>query len=350
MCHMDGNPSATPVGQNRCPDLSRWKITLGIFVSVIAVLACGGTSSNVIQDGSLDPVNQSISGLPLFVAPSSTPMPTNTQPPTAVQPTAYSPPSGYATYTPVPGLSQDCDWVLDPDTGLYEWVCTGPYVTNTPYPGGLYTTPGAVSPGASSTPRPTYTPYPSATPCVSSFTYYLGEEVFTDPSPSNLTLGISLGNVRTFTSVQRPDRQIVAWTVDIRNLGQIAYLLFAPFQIFVGGIDGHFVTSFSSEEPAEELGMDLHDAVLDGYWISAGEDVRFDMFAYTNVGEPSALAYILDPYANGYDGTIAGGNVAYWESGERGACAGKIGPDYTPQPNLTPQPTPTPTYTPSFGN
>lgn len=342
------------VGRDPTPDelrdsSGRWRLLIFLLVSFLAILACGGSSSELMGEEAPDPVNQEIDGLPIFIAPSSTPLPTYTQPPTAIQPTVYSTPGGYATNTPYPGYSQECEWVVDPDTGLYEWVCSGPYVTNTPYPGGVYTTPGAVSPGATSTPRLTYTPFPSATPCLSSFVYYFGEEVFTDPSSENLTLGIALGNVRVIPSSLRPDQQIVGWTVEIRNLGYVDYLLFAPFQIYVAGINGNLVGEFSSDEAAREAGVDLDEPASNGYWINADESVRFDMFAYTSApGDITALAYILDPYGNTYDGTIAGGNVAYWESGDRGMCGGRIGDDFTPVPNLTPKPTATPTNTPYF--
>lgn len=315
----------------------RWRGVLFVLAMAIAVLGCGGTASTVIPDGSLDPVKQSISGLPQFVAPSSTPIPTNTQAATDIAAAVYIPPGGYITNTADPALIYVCN-----ATGS---ICG--YATRTPN-GGFYSTPGGYVPGATSTARPTYTPYPSASPCVSSFTYYYDEEVFTDPSSDNLTLGIALGNVRVFASQLRPDEQIVAWTVEIRNIGQIDYILFAPFQIYVAEIDGKLVGNFSSEEAARELGIEPHEATLDAYVLEPNRDLRFDMFAYTSIGAATALAYILDPYGNGYDGTIAGGNVAYWESGDRGQCGGRIGENYTPQANLTPQPSATASHTPVF--
>ena len=316
---------------------SRWRGVIFVAAMTISMLACGGTATEMMEDGPLDPANQTIGGLPQFVAPSSTPVPTNTQPATDVADPVYIPPNDYMTNTPNPGLIYVCNY-----TGT---ICY--YATRTP-DGGYYSTPGGYIPGATSTPRPTYTPYPSATPCVSSFIYYYDEEVFTDPSPDNLTLGIALGNVRVFDSALRPEEQIVAWTVEIRNIGQVDYILFAPFQIYVAGINGNLIGNFSSEEAARELNIEPHEATLDGFVLNPNQEVRFDMFAYTAVGEPTALAYILDPHGNTYDGTIAGGNVAYWESGDRGACGGRVGDDFTPQPNLTPQPSPTPTNTPYF--
>ncbi|MEL6307767.1 MAG: hypothetical protein AAFR81_23830 [Chloroflexota bacterium] len=318
-------------------DQIAWRRQFVVLMLALATLACGGTASELVPDGALDPANQSIRGLPQFVAPSATPLSTHTQVATDIAAPVYMPPSGYVTNTPYPSVIYQCN--------PSRTVCQ--YATRTP-DGGLYRIPGGYIAGATSTPRLTYTPYPSATPCLSSFTYYYNEEVFTDPAMDNLTLGIALGNVRIFDAPTRLDEQIVGWTVEIRNLGRLDYVLFAPFQIFVAGIGGQPVQHFSSEEASRSLGLAAHIATLDGFVLESRQTVRFDMFAYTTVGEPTALAYILDPYANGFDGTLAGGNVAYWIAGDRGACGGRVGANYTPQANLTPQPSPTATHTPYF--
>lgn len=312
-----------------------WRGFLFVMVMAVGILACGG-AGDAIGEQELDAANVSIAGLPQFVAPSSTPIPTDTQVATDAQPPINYPPGAYVTNTPEPGLVYLCN-----ATGT---VCY--YATRTPN-GGQYSTPAYSVPGATSTTRPTFTPYPSATPCISSFTYYFGEEVFTDPSPENLTLGLALGNVRVFDTV-RPDQKIVAWTVEVRNIVQIDYVLFAPFQIYVAGINGVPAGHYASQDAADELGITLEDPAMDAYTIEPSQSVRFDMLAYTLIGEVTALAYILDPYGNGFDGTIAGGNVAYWEAGDRGGCGGRIGADYTPQANLTPQPTVTATATPNY--
>ena len=311
----------------------RWRGWLCLLVMVGGILACGGVGDAIGEQG-LRPEQVSIGGLPQFVAPSSTPIATDTQMPTAVQPTIHVPASGYVTHTPEPGLVYVC-------SGATCW-----YAPITP-DGGQYTNPAYNLPGATSTPRPTYTPYPSPTSCLSSFTYYYGEEVFTDPSPNSVTLGLALGNLRVFPS-DRSDQQIVGMTVEVRNLGSIDYVLLAPFQIYVAGIDGVAVGHYASQEAANELGVTLDEAALDGVTIRPSESLRFDLFAYTSIGEVTALAYILDPYGGGFDGSIAGGNVAYWQSGERDGCGGRIGEDYTPLPNLTPQPTATLTPTPDY--
>ncbi len=310
---------------------SVWKGYWAVFMLAMAAIACGGAGAAIGEQG-LKQENSSISGLPQFIGPSSTFVPTDTPRATDTQPDVWVPPSGWHPPNTV------CVSGYTDASG--NFVCTS-YAT-TP---GYYENPGHYVPGPTSTPPPTFTPYPTPTACVSSFTYYFGEEVFTDPSADNLTLGLLLGNIRVF-STANTGQQIAAWTVEIRNLGSIEYVLLAPFQIYVSGIDGQPVRYALNEAAAAELGLALDEPARDGYSIRPSQSVTFDMFAYTRVGEVTSLAYILDPYANGFDGSIAGGNVAYWEAGDRGGCGGRIAGDFTPPPNLTPRPTPTATHTP----
>ena len=310
-----------------------WQVVFVIWLMTLAVIACGG-AGGALGEQDLDPENSSIGSLPQFIAPSSTFVPTHTARATDTQSDIWIPPSGWhpAHSVCVSGYTQASGY----------FVCTS--WATTP---GYYDSPGHFVPGASSTPPATFTPYPTPTPCVSSFTYYFGDEVFTDPAPDTLTLGLSLGNVRTFNT-SHSLQQIVAWTVEVRNLGQLNYVLFAPFQIYVSGINGQVTRAGVSEDAASELGLELDEPARDGYAILPSQSLTFDMFAYTAVGDVTSLAFILDPYANGFDGSIAGGNVAYWEQGDRGGCGGRISGDFTPQANLTPQPTATQTVTPSY--
>ncbi len=317
----------------RSKEQERWKGYFAIFMMALATIACGGAGA-ALGEQDLDPENSSISGLPQFIAPSSTFIPTDTPRATDTQPDVWVPPSGWNPPVTI---------CVSGYTDYYgNFICTSSATTP-----GYYDNPGHYVPGATSTPPPTFTPYPTPTPCVSSFSYYFGDEVFTDPSNDNLTLGLSLGNIRVFDAAS-PAQQIVAWTVGVRNLGQIEYVLLAPFQIYISGIDGTPARHALSEDAATELGIELDEPARDGYSIMPSESVTFDMFAYTSIGEVTSLSYILDPYANGFDGSISGGNVAYWEVGDRGGCGGRISGDFTPQPNSTPQPTPTETHTPSY--
>ena len=310
-----------------------WKGYFAIFMMALATIACGGAGA-ALGEQELEPENSSISSLPQFVAPSSTFVPTNTPRATDTQPDVWVPPSGWN-----PPNAVCVSGYIDT---YGNFICTSSATTP-----GYYNNPGHTVDGATSTPPSTFTPYPTPTACVSSFSTYFGEEVFTDSSNDTLTLGLSLGNVRIFEAASSA-QQIVAWTVEIRNLGQLEYVLLAPFQIYISGIDGQSVRHALSEDAATELGLELDEPARDGYSIMPSESVTFDMFAYTRVGEVTSLSYILDPYANGFDGSISGGNVAYWESGDRGECGGRISGDFTPQPNLTPQPTVTETHTPSY--
>ena len=310
-------------------------LMLFICLCSLPIMACGGSSSLAIPAGTMQAENASIEGLPQYIPPSSTPPPTDTQVATAILPTSYVPASGYVTYTPYPGSVYVCQ----------GGICF--YATNTPYPGGFYSTPARTVVPPSLTPRPTYTPYPSATPC-SSMVYYFDDEVFTDNAAENVTLGIAVGNVRTYPSSIDSDRQVTVYQVELRNLGSLYYVLLAPFQIYVAQVAGETGGWYASEAAASDIGQTPSQAMLEAVVLEQGERITFDLQAYTPSGDVDAVAYILDPYANGYDGTIAGGNVAYWQAGSRTHCGlpgGRIAGTFTPPPNSTPQPTVTATAT-----
>ena len=302
-------------------------ILVCLCVLTLPLMACGGSSST------LRPENVIITGLPQYIPPSATPPATDTQAATAILPTRYQPPAGYVTYTPYPGSRYRCQ----------GGVCL--YATHTPYPGGVYSTPARIIIPPSLTPRPTYTPYPSATPCSSRY-YYFGDEVFTDRAPETLTLGIAIGNVRTHPATHNADRQVSIYQVTIRNLGTLDYILLAPFQIYVAQVEGQTGGWYVSEAAAHDLGHQPSAPMLDALVLPPGAHISFDLYAYTPPGTIEAIAYILDPYANGYDGTIAGGNVAYWHAGTRTTCGrGRISGPFTPPPDTTPAPTRTATAT-----
>lgn len=308
-------------------------LTLSFALIALPILACGGSSAAVLPAGTFAPEQMAITGLPQFVAPSASPPPTHTQAPTSFAPPINVPASGYATYTPYPGSIYVC-----------PSICY--MATYTAYPGGKYLYPAYTILPSSSTPRPSYTPWPSPTACTS-MNYYFDEEVYTDAAPDSLNLALALGNVRRYNSSLYPQKQVVVYQVEIRNLGSLDYLLFAPFQIYVAEVAEQNGAWYASEAAAQDLGSSPAPESLEALIVEAGMSVSFDLYAYSPAGEVGALAWILNPYANGYDGSIGGGNLAYWRSGNRGACAGRILGTFTPAPNRSAQPSPTVTRTPN---
>lgn len=301
----------------------------GLWMLILPILACGGSTGSIGMDIQVSPENVRIESLPHFVCPTSTPIATDTPRPTQIQPTVYQPPSGYVTHTPAPG----CIW-----NGS---TC----VSNTPYPGGVYSHPGYTRPGKTSTPRPTTTPYPTPTPYTSTQLYFLGESVFTDRSSSALSLRLQVGDIRIYPSHRYGDRQIVLANVQVTNQGGGFYLLLAGSQIFVAQVGDQSGRWVSSQGAAQELDLTLSEAALDVAQVHPGETIAFDLTFYTPVGQVEAIGWILDPYANGFDGQLAGGNVAYWRNQQREDCVGQIDGLFTPPPNSTPNPTATATAT-----
>lgn len=300
-----------------------------LFIFVLPILACGGSADAIGIDVQVSPDNVRIEGLPQFVCPTSTPIPTDTPSPTQIQPTVHQPPSGYVTHTPAPG----CIW-----NGT---VCA----SNTPIAGGVYKYPGYTKPGKTSTPRPTTTPYPTPTPYTSTYVYYFGESVFTDTTSNALSLRLAIGDIRIYPSPHYPDRQIVLANVQVTNQSDTLYLLMAGTQIFVAQIGSESGMWIANEQAGIEAGLSIPDEAITIATIQAGQTVRFDLPFYTPIGEVDAIGWILDPYANGFDGQLAGGNIAYWRNQEREGCVGQIEGLFTPPPNLTPNPTVTHTAT-----
>lgn len=295
-------------------------------IFLLTSLACGG-SEGAIGSLGVAPENVRIEGLPQYVCPTATPRPTHTAQATDVQAPIYA--TGvYLTLTAQPG----CMW-----DGVQ---CA----TFTPAPGWVHT-PGGYTPAPTSTPRPTHTPWPSPTPYISQHVYFFDDDVYTD-RVSPLALRLRVGDVQIFEA-ENDQQQLVSYEVQVENRGVVPYVLMAPAQIYVarvGDLEGRWP---ASSEAARGAGITLAAPAKDGTTIAAFETIRFKLVAMTPVGEVDAIAWILDPLANGFDGQIAGGNVAYWVAGSHPDCRGNVEGPFTPPPNLTPNPTRTQTPTPS---
>ena len=300
------------------------KAYLSLFVLIGAALAC--SSGGLGTDLGVAPENVRIEGLPQYVCPTSRPSATHTAQPTDTQPPLYV--TGVAmTFTPQPGC------ILD----------VGACATFTPAPG-FVIDPGGWLPGATSTPRATYTPWPTPTPLVSNQRYFFDDDVYTD-NASALKLRLRVGQVQTL-DVGDPLRQVVRYQVQVANRGWTPYVLMAPAQIYVAQVDGTPQPWPASADAARAIGLTPEPAARDGYEVNPFSEVSFELAAFTQAGTVEAIAWILDPFANGYDGQIAGGNVAYWVDGAHTDCAGSPQGTFTPPPNLTPDPTRTQTPTP----
>ena len=282
----------------------------------LAALACSGTPSSM-----------QILDAPVYVCPTATPRATDTPMPTAIQPPVVVPPSGWATLTPVPG----CIWD--------GYVCA----TNTPYPGGIYTTPGYSLPGATSTPRPTTTPYPTPTAFVirPPQEFYVGDAIYTGGFVSGIDIRLRLLNISTLPASPAPTgspRSIVRWDIEIKNVGAVPYDVFPAWQMYIasvttptGDVEGIWG---ASEDAVAEAGL---SAPLEAVTLAPGETRTFTLAAYIPAGTSHRFAYALDPTSRPTPETpgVPGTNVMVWTNTTNTTCTGDLA-----EPPVLPTPLP----------
>lgn len=286
-----------------------------LLIIGVAALACSGT-----------PTAMQIQDQPVYVCPTATPRPTDTPQPTSMQPPIVVPPSGWGTYTPVPG----CIW--------NGFVCA----TNTPYPGGGYTTPGYSVPGATSTPRPTTTPYPTPTPFVMHppDEFFVGDAIYTGGFVSPISARLRLLNIQTMAAspASGNPRSIVVWQVEVKNMGATSYDLFPAYQMYVstvttpgGDVEGLWGASMDA---VSEAGLSV---VLDTASLSAGETRTFPLAAYIPAGTPRRFTWALDPTIRPTPAApgVPGSNLLVWTNVVNTVCAGDLA-----EPGVLPTPIP----------
>jgi hypothetical protein len=298
--------------------------TAALLMALAGMLACGGLAD-------VSEINVRVTGVPQFVCPTSTPVPTATQHPTAVQPTVYYPPSGWVTT-----YRQDCTWVWNGYTYIENcvWVPDG----------GYYQHPAYTDPGPTSTPRPTHTPYPTPTPYVVTENYAMGADVHVgDPSALALRLRVDRPQVYPVSGEQ----QVVAWEVQVENIGAVPYNTLPGAQTFVGevgGVSGHW---YASAEAAQAANLVLDPTALDIAVVEPGRSLSLTVTAFTPTGPVGAVGWLLDPYSGGVGGGVVGGNTALWRNqADPHGCDRNVGGGFRLPTPAGASPTPTASVTP----
>lgn len=281
--------------------MNKTPLLFPVFIAFTA-LACQGTTTRMQI---VDP--------PVYVCPTATARSTDIPSATQVQPPIIIPASGWATLTPVPG----CIW-----DGR---VCA----TNTPYPGGLYSTPGFTQPSATSTPRSTTTPYPTPTPFVlrPPQDFFAGDAVYTTGETTGMQVRLRLLNIHLQPATPALDgsvRSLVLWTLEVKNVGSQPYELFPAWQMYIrtvetasGDLEGIWG---ASSEAAAEAGLNRG---LEAITLRAGETRRFTLAAYIPVGTPARFAFALDPTMRETP-DAPGTNLLTWTADTNPYCAGDI--------------------------
>lgn len=292
------------------------RLTMFLLPAVLGftALACQGTAERM-----------QILDQPVYVCPTAIPQATDLPAPTRIQPPIVTPPSGWATMTPFPG----CIW-----DGR---VCA----TNTPYPGGLYSTPSYTAPGATSTPRPTTTPYPTPTPFVlrPPQNFYLGDAIYTGGFASPVNVRLRLLDVHTQAASPALDNQprsLVRWQLEVKNVGSRPYELFPAWQMYVSTVD-------TAVGPVDGIWGTNRDAVttaglmttLEAITLRPGETRVFALAAFIPEGTPQRFSYALDPTTDPSHSGVPGANVMTWVNEPNTVCAGDLA-----EPPLLPTPMP----------
>jgi len=280
----------------------------------VMALACTGSSTHM-----------QIIDQPVYVCPTATPRATDTPAPTSTPPLMYLTPSGFVTLTALLG----CIW-----DGV---ACA----TNTPIPGGLYSTPGYLVPGATSTPRPTTTPYPTPTPFVirPPEDFHVGDAVYTGGFVSSVNVRLRLLNILTLPASPSPTgtpRSLARWDIEIKNVGASAYEVFPAGQMYISAVmtsTGEVTGVWgASRDAAVESGL---LAPLEAVSLSAGETRTFQLAAYIPSGTPSRFAYALDPTTRPTPAApgVPGTNLLTWDNTVNTTCAGELSePPVLPTP------------------
>lgn len=286
------------------------------IVLSLAALACAGTPSAM-----------QILDEPVYVCPTAIPWATDTPAPTVVHPPIVFPPSGWVTQTPVPG----CLW--------NGFLCA----TNTPGPGGIYTTPSYAVLGVTSTPRPTNTPYPTPTPFVirPPQSFFVGDAIYTGGFVSSLSVRLRLLNVVSLAASPAADgslRSIARWEIEIRNVGSAPYEVFPAWQMYVAAVmtpSGELEGIWgASRDAVAEAGL---STPLEAVTLAPGETRLFALAAYIPAGTAQRFAYALDPTTRPVPATpgMPGTNVMVWTNSINTICAGDLA-----EPPLLPTPLP----------
>lgn len=269
---------------------------LAILFLCLMILACNVQPSQV-----------RILDVPQFICATSVPLPTHTQPPTSVAPPIYVPP--------------------------------------------IAGTPGQYVPRPTSTPRPTYTPWPSPTPFIVTGGFSLGADVYIGGFDSAVRLRLRIDDLQTSVI---DNKQIVTWVVEIENIGSETYAALPGGQVFIAEVltdtgvqSGQW---WASAEAAQAAGIHLTANMLDAVTLTNGESLRVQLAAFTLIGTPTQIGWILDPLASERAGDLVGGNIAYWLTDAQPPCNTNPGANPnipTPAASIS---TSTPTPRPDFPN
>ena len=185
---------------------------------------------------------------------------------------------------------------------------------------------------------PTYTPYPTPTPYVLENDYFIGDIVYSNAQASGLRVGFRLLDITTIDTSTLSEtgepQAIHIWTLQITNVGDIAYSLFPPAQSYVavvrgagGDVSGVWGPSLTA---AEEAGLSFTDMTWDPQDIPPGATETFVLAAYGPRGVVQKINYAMDATQRDAGAgtpnptTVPGSNIVSWVNAINTDCSGDI--------------------------
>lgn len=175
------------------------------------------------------------------------------------------------------------------------------------------------------TPDPPPTPYIIRPPQP----FFRGDAVFSGGVLSQVSARLRLIDVTTQPASPDPTsgdpRSLHVWTLEVKNVGAVAYELFPATQMYIsriatgaGDVDGVWGASLAA---AHEAGL---TATYDALALAPGMTRTFQLAAHTPAGTATRFTYLLDPTTRDIATHIPGSNPLTWTTATNPHCSGDI--------------------------
>src|SRR5690606_21376118 len=91
---------------------------------------------------------------------------------------------------------------------------------------------------------------------------------------------------------QAGNEQVVAWQLEVSNVGQEDYEVFPSVQLFISEVNGIAGTWGSTQDAGDLLGITVDSNI---YQLNAGQTQIFDLAALTPAGSEVRFSFQLNP-------------------------------------------------------
>lgn len=192
-------------------------------------------------------------------------------------------------------------------------ACAGTPLVETP----LYTcptdTPLPTETTLLGTPPPTSAPLPTPYIIMPPADFYVDDAVYIGGQFSPLRLRLRLQNIQI--TAQAGNEQVVAWQLEVSNVGQEDYEVFPSVQLFISEVNGVSGTWGSTQDAGDLVGITVDSDV---YQLSSGQTQVYQLGALTPAGSDIRFSFQLDPA----QGTNS--HVMTWTNQSNPDCSGDV--------------------------